>query len=197
MNKAARAALYIGLLLAAGVGAFLLGGALRGEPELNGTELENRPAVGDITLQSASGEVRLADYAGKYLVVFFGYTNCPDVCPLTMSRLGSIYRSMGEPEEMQVVMITVDPERDGPEEIGRYAAGFHPRFVGLGGSEEALDDASERFYVGANDDGMGLVLHSTQVMLVDPDSRFWRIYNDDSQRYLEQDLRALLDIRAG
>ena len=197
MNRVLQAALIIVLLMAAAVGAYSLGIVMRGEPELGGTELEGRPDVSDLALVGGDGSpVRLGDFAGRYLVVFFGYTNCPDVCPLTMSRLGSTYRSLGEPEGVQVVMITVDPERDTPEAIHRYASGFHPDFIGLGGSGEALDEAAARFYVGATGDPMGLIMHSTQVMLVDQRGGYWRVYSDDSQRYLEADLQALL-ARAG
>lgn len=181
------------LLLVAAVGAYSLGALVRGAPQLGGTELEERPQVGDLTLVAGNGErVSLADFQGDYLIVFFGYTNCPDVCPLTMARLGSIYRSLEEPEGLEVVMVTVDPERDDPGRIDGYAKGFHPDFVGLGGDEESLSRAAERFFVGHNHQADGLIAHNTQVLLVDRDGHFWRIYNDEAQRALEQDLRNLL-----
>lgn len=183
-----------GVLLFAGLGfaAFTVGSALRSH-DLAGTELEDRPSVADVTLVSGDGrELSLGDFQGRYVLVFFGYSRCPDVCPITMSRLGTIYRELGEPDDLEVVMITVDPEHDSPQVIDDYAKGFHPDFVGLGGGEEQLHAAARRFYVGANHDGHGGILHTSPVMLVDRDGRYWRVYNDDSQRYLEDDLRALL-----
>jgi protein SCO1/2 len=180
-------------LLALGVAAYSLGVLARGAAELHGTELEQPPAVGDVDLVGGSGErVSLAEYGGRYLLVFFGYTNCPDVCPLTMARLGSTYRALGEPEGLQVVMVTVDPERDSPATVDAFAKRFHPDFDGLGGADEQIADAAERFYIGYRDDGQGETIHGSQVLLVDRQSRLWRVYNDENQLYLEADLRSLL-----
>jgi protein SCO1/2 len=186
-------ALAVLALVALGVAAYSLGVLARGAPELHGTELEQPPAVGDVILEGSGGErVSLAEYGGQYLLVFFGYTNCPDVCPLTMARLGSTYRALGEPEALQVVMVTVDPERDTPQVIDAFAKRFHPDFKGLGGSDELIAAAAERFYIGYRDDGRGETIHGSQVLLVDRQSRLWRVYNDENQRYLEADLRTLL-----
>lgn len=192
-----RRTVIVGLALTAvaalGVMAYSLGVLMRGGPELHGTALEDPPSVADVTLVAAGGErVRLGDFQGKRLLVFFGYSNCPDVCPLTMARLSSMYRSLDEPDEVQVVMITVDPERDTPEVIGRYARGFHREFIGLGGAGEEVEAAAASFYVGHRDSGDGEVVHGSQVLLVDPSGRFERVYNDQAQLHLEADLQALL-----
>jgi protein SCO1/2 len=188
-------ALAVLALVALGVAAYSLGVLARGAPELHGTELEQPAAVGDVTLEASGGErVSLAEYGGRYLLVFFGYSNCPDVCPLTMARLGSTYRALGEPEELQVVMVTVDPERDSPKVIDDFAKRFHPDFDGLGGSDELIADAAERFYIGYRHDGQGETIHGSQVLLVDRQSRLWRVYNDENQLYLEADLRMLLSL---
>jgi protein SCO1/2 len=191
--KPAYLALAALALVALGVAAYSLGVLARGAPELHGTELEQPPAVGDVILEGSGGErVSLAEYGGRYLLVFFGYTNCPDVCPLTMARLGSTYRALGEPEELQVVMVTVDPERDTPDKVGAFAKRFHPDFEGLGGSDELIADAAERFYIGYRGNGQGETIHGSQVLLVDRQSRLWRVYNDENQQYLEADLRTLI-----
>jgi protein SCO1/2 len=196
LSSVRRAVLLVlaGLALAAlGLAAYSLGVLARGEPELHGTEIEQPPSVRDVVLTARGGEqVSLSAYAGSHLIVFFGYTNCPDVCPLTMSRLGSIYRGLDEPRNLSVVMITVDPDRDTPEVVDDYARGFHPAFDGLGGSRELVDAAASRFYIGHREDGHGGVLHGSQVLLVDPGGRFWRVYNDESQHYLQEDLKSLL-----
>ena len=180
-------------LVVLGAAAYSLGVIARGSPDLHGTALETPVPVADVSLLAANGEeVRLGDYRGKHVLVFFGYTNCPDVCPLTMARLGTIYRGLDEPDDLEVVMITVDPERDTPRVIDDYASGFHPDFQGLGGSQEAVDAAAEHFFIGHRGDGKGEIIHGSQVLLVDPQGRFSRIYNDSSQVHLEADLRTLL-----
>lgn len=182
-------------LAALGIAAYSLGVLARGAPALHGTELEQPVAVDDVALTAPGGrQVELAEYSGKHLLVFFGYTNCPDVCPLTMARLASIYRSLDEQEQekVQVLMVTVDPERDTPEVMSEYARRFHPDFNGLSGTPPLLATAAERFYIGHREHGSGEFSHSSQVLLVDPSSRFWRVYNDESQQHLEADLRSLL-----
>lgn len=165
----------------------------RGAPELHGTALEHPPTVSDVSLVAPGGEqVQLGDYRGKHLLVFFGFTNCPDICPMTMARLSRIYEALGTPEDLQVVMVTVDPANDTPEIIHDYAQGFHPAFDGLGGPQEALDAAAARFYIGHGQGGQGEIIHGSQVLLVDPQGRLSRVYNDEMQMYLEADLATLL-----
>ncbi|SRR5690625_4054221 len=162
-------------------------------PPSNGILLDNPPLMGDVELTGAGGErLALADLDARYLLVFFGYTNCPDVCPLTMTRLAETYRSLGEPDEMQVVMITVDPATDTPERVHEYAKAFHPDFLGLGGANSEIADAAQRFYVGFNSIADGLVAHSDPVALLGPDRRMRVIYTQDDIRHLENGLRAVL-----
>lgn len=74
----------------------------------------------------------LADFRGKAVVLFFDYTSCPDVCPTTLVRLAGVMAKLGDAaDRVQVVMLTVDPQRDTPERLATYMAGFHPSFVGL------------------------------------------------------------------
>ena len=159
----------------------------------NGIVLEEPPAMGDIELTAAGGErVALSDLDARYLLVFFGYTNCPDVCPLTMARLGDTYRNLDEPDEVQVVMITVDPATDTPARIQEYAENFHPDFIGLSGSNTEIANAARRFYVGFNDVGDGQVAHSDPVALLGPERNMRVIYTQDDVTHLEDDLRTVL-----
>ena len=232
MRRAVTIAVVAVALVALGLLAYNLGVFARGAPELHGTALEEPPMVANVELVAAGGEpVELGDYRGRHLLVFFGYTNCPDICPLTMARLSRIFEALGEPEDLQVVMVTVDPERDTPEVVDEYASNFHPDFEGLGGSPEVLNAAADRFYIGhrsvpqagdqSGDAGHGaehepdaggssaaadgssgdnaehnahpaLIIHSSQVLLVDPQGRFTHIYNESNQAYLQEDLQALL-----
>src|SRR5690625_2939132 len=104
-----------------------------------GTLIEPPLPAADFTLTSADGPVRLADLKGKVVVLFFGYTLCPDVCPMTLARLGQALEQLGDDaERVQVIMVSVDPERDTPERLKEYVRAFHPSFIGVTGTEEEL-----------------------------------------------------------
>jgi protein SCO1 len=190
-----RIALSAVLLVAAGAGAFALGTFLRPPPELAGTALQNPPDVGGVELVHAErGALTLHEAAGDAAVtlVFFGFTQCPDVCPITMARLAKIYTDLGEPDDVRVVMVTVDPETDTPDVIARYAAGFHPDFVGLGGSNPQIAVAARTFYVGYAALGGGQFTHSEAVAVVDREGRMRYVYGSDRVLRLEADLPELI-----
>lgn len=155
----------------------------------SGTEIKNPPDLAGIRLVSDDGEARgLEDWTGQNLLVFFGFTHCPDVCPLTMAYLAGLYEDLGEPDELQVVMITVDPERDTPEVLADYVKGFHPDFAGLTGSPGAITQAASRFYIGHRHGADGMVVHTDVVLLVDKQGRMRYVYNQDNLGALEEDL---------
>jgi protein SCO1/2 len=101
----------------------------------------------DFTLTSHLGEEVGPDLLGAHLkLVFFGYTSCPDVCPLTLSHLTRTFRGMDEGgDRIQVLFITVDPERDTPERLAEYLSAFHPSFLGLTGTEEEIRGVAQAF----------------------------------------------------
>jgi protein SCO1 len=194
VHRRFRLALVVAATLAAGSGAYLLGVALAPRPEPAGTELQNPPEVGGHPLVAPDGrEVTLVEAAdgARVTLVFFGFTRCPDVCPITMARLAKIYRDLGEPDDVQVVMITVDPEVDTPEVVGRYAAGFHPSFLGLSGSSGQIAVAARAFYVGYADVGGGQFTHTEVVAVVDRAGRLRYVYGSDKVARLEVDLELL------
>lgn len=91
---------------------------------------------------------RLEDFSGRLVVVFFGYTQCPDVCPTTMAEMGEVMRRLGtKAEQVQVAFITVDPERDTQELLSHYVPAFDPRFLGLWGDAEATARTARAFKV--------------------------------------------------
>lgn len=163
-------------------------------PELHGTSLKDPPSVRDVTLASTTGEtVQFGDWQGDLMLVFFGYANCPDVCPLTMAKLASAYRALGEPEGLQVIMVTVDPERDTPELLQKYVENFHPEFVGLTGTPQQIADASARFYATSLQQPDGQVSHNSHVTLIGRKGRVRVVYNQDKiDRLLQEDLELLL-----
>jgi protein SCO1/2 len=103
----------------------------------------------DFSLTDHTGKPRaLADYKGKVVVVFFGYTQCPDVCPTTMAEMASVMQKLGpQADQVQVAFITLDPERDTQELLAAYAPAFDKRFVGLRGTLDQTARVAKEFKV--------------------------------------------------
>jgi protein SCO1/2 len=103
----------------------------------------------ELNLLDHNGKARrLADFRGKVVVVFFGFVHCPDVCPTTLSELAAVARELGtDAERMQVLFVTVDPERDTPQVLRQYVPSFDPRFLGLYGDTEATARAAREFKI--------------------------------------------------
>jgi protein SCO1/2 len=101
------------------------------------------------TLTDHTGKQRsLSDFKGKAVVVFFGYTHCPDVCPTTMAEMAGVMKELGPlADKVQVLFITVDPERDTQELLSKYVPAFDPRFIGLTGDKAAIDKVAKEFKV--------------------------------------------------
>ena len=101
----------------------------------------------DFSLTDQNGQQRsIKDYAGKVVVVFFGFTQCPDVCPTTMAELASIKKTLGaDGDKLQAVFITVDPERDTPELLKAYMGNFDPTFVALRPTMAQLPDLAKSY----------------------------------------------------
>jgi protein SCO1/2 len=103
----------------------------------------------DFALPDHNGKLRtLADFKGKAVVVFFGYTHCPDVCPTTMSEMANVMQQLGpQADKVQVLFVTVDPERDTQEMLSKYVPAFDPRFLGLTGDKAATEKVAKEFRV--------------------------------------------------
>lgn len=195
MPQAIRLPLLAVLVVAAGAAAFLAGRALAPPPERVATVLDNPQDVADLELTNVTDErrVKLGELAAQtdWTLVFFGFVDCPDVCPLTMARLAETYRTLGEPDDLQVVMITVDPERDTGERLANYVRGFHPAFIGLGGSSQDVAAAARRFFVGYSGSGVEIV-HTEAVGLVDDRGRLRAVYGASKVGGIGDDLVDLL-----
>lgn len=142
-----RILLAVAVLLA----ALVLGLAFFWQPELPERPLPmaSAPAGGDFTLQSAGGPVALQDFRGKLVLVYFGYTYCPDICPTALAAIAEGLKLL-TPEELArvaVIFISVDPERDTPARLKEYAEFFHPAIVGVTGSPEELAAIARRYGV--------------------------------------------------
>jgi protein SCO1 len=99
----------------------------------------NKQFGSDFSLPDTTGKTRtLADYKGKAVVLFFGYTHCPDVCPTTLAELSQAMQQLGDKsKDVQVLMVTVDPARDTPQLLGQYVQAFNPSYVGLRPASDA------------------------------------------------------------
>jgi protein SCO1/2 len=103
-------------------------------------------SYGPFTLTDADGKTfSSASLAGKPYALFFGFTNCGDVCPTTLARLVKLREQAGAANKLAILFITTDPERDGPKEVGQYAKAFHSPIIGLTGSRAQIDQVTRQF----------------------------------------------------
>ena len=138
------------LLLAALAAGLLAGCDLPGSAKpFHGIDLTGADYARHLSLTDQNGQPRtLGDFKGKVVVVFFGYTQCPDVCPATMAELAEVKRALGKDgDKLQGIFVTVDPERDTAALLKSYMAGFDPSFVALRGTPEQTQAAAKEFKV--------------------------------------------------
>ncbi len=140
------------LLLAAATvltGCDKLPGLSGSKPGFKAIDITGAEYGSKLSLPDQNGQARtLADFKGKLTVVFFGYTQCPDVCPTTMAELAQVKKALGKDgERVQGVFITVDPERDTPELLKAYMSGFDPSFIALRGTPEQTAATAKDFKV--------------------------------------------------
>jgi len=156
---------------------------------------------GDFSLTGPEGEtVSLEDFRKKVVLIYFGYTFCPDVCPITLSNLKLLMLGLGEKaEDVQVIFISIDPERDTYEKLKDYVPYFHPTFIGLTGSEAdiaALAKKYQTFYLKQNveSEAVYLMAHTDVVILVDQSGRYRGRYKSKyDMDKLTTDIRWLLE----
>jgi protein SCO1/2 len=135
----------------------------------------------DFSLTDTNGNpFRLSDQKGKIVLVFFGYTHCPDVCPVTLSQYKQIKQQLkNQAEDIRFVFITVDPQRDTIEAMRRYVPNFDPQFIGLTGSPEQIEQVKQSYGVysennPADEQGNYLVDHTARIYLIDQQGN-WRL----------------------
>ncbi len=131
------------------VSALLLAGCDGGTAKFNSVDITGANYARDFALVDHTGARRtLADYRGKVVAIFFGFTQCPDVCPTTLADMAQVKKQLGKDgDQLQVLFITVDPERDTQDVLARYVPGFDPSFVGLYGSPEQTAATAKEFKV--------------------------------------------------
>jgi protein SCO1 len=141
-------------------------------------------------LQTGNAPFKLNDLPEKVKLVFFGYTFCPDVCPLTLANIKSVYEQLPpyQQKEVAAVFVSVDPERDTPDRLGEYARAFHPAFYGVQVPAAALEKVKQEYGVfaqkrelDASQSAAGyLVDHTAVVYLIDKDDKLRAIYPSDA-----------------
>lgn len=124
-----------------------LAGCGREAPRYTGVDVTGADWGRDFSLQDPEGRTRtLADFRGRYVLLFFGFTHCPDVCPTALTRAKEVKRLLGaDGERLQVIFVTIDPERDTPALLREYTAAFDPSFLGLRGDPEATKRTAAEF----------------------------------------------------
>ena len=184
----------------AALAALALAACDGGQPKFKSTDITGVDYGRSLELTDHSGKPRrLEDFRGKAVVVFFGFTRCPDVCPTTLADAAQAMKQLGpDADRVQVLLVTVDPERDTRKVLAEYVTGFDPRFLGLVGDLEATRRAAKEFKVyfekrpGRTPDSYS-VDHSAQSYVIDPQGRL-RLFvrHDRIAEDLADDLRVLL-----
>ena len=195
VNRLRRATLLMGLTV-------LLAACGKAGPSFQSLDITGNKEFGqDFSLQDPQGKTRtLADYKGKAVVMFFGYTHCPDVCPTTMAELNQVMQTLGpDAQRVQVIFVTVDPQRDTPALMGLYVPAFNPAFVGLRPADDAaLKEVTKAFRVVVNKvEGSTptnyTIDHTAGIYVFDPSGQL-RLFMrpDESVDAMAKDLKTLL-----
>jgi protein SCO1/2 len=167
-------------------------------PQFRSTDITGAPYGHTLELADHTGKPRrLEDWRGKAVVLVFGFTHCPDVCPTTLADIALALKELGnDAERVQVLMVSVDPERDTPEALAKYVTAFDPRFVALRGDLEATRKVAQEFKVYFEKRKQGesyTVDHSAQSYVIDPQGKLRLLVRHDRiAQDLAPDLRALL-----
>jgi len=120
-----------------------------GKPQFNNTDITGADYGKALQLADQTGKVRtLADFKGSAVLIFFGFTQCPDVCPTTLAEMKAVKAQLGEDgKRFQVVFVTVDPERDTQELLAQYVGAFDPTFIGLRGDPDTTAKVAKDFKI--------------------------------------------------
>ena len=169
-------------------------------PAFTNTDVTGLGYARDFALKDFNGKPRsMADFKGKAVVIFFGYTQCPDICPTTMHDLGEVMKQLGpSADKVQVLFITVDPERDTAQLLSQYVPAFDKRFLGLTGTLPEIDKTAKDFHVyyqkveGKTKDSYSMD-HTAGLYIYDPEGRI-RVFagNTAPMDSIVHDLKILL-----
>ena len=170
------------------------------QQKFSAVDITGSPWGKDFRLTDHNGQsTSLANFKDKAVVLFFGYTNCPDMCPLTMYKLATAMEKLGEDaKRVQVLFVTLDPKRDTPDILKKYSTAFHPSFVGVYGDEQTTQETAKDFKVfyqhqKPDKSGFYTVDHMGPSFVFDSQGRLRLFIADQhSADMIAQDLRTLL-----
>lgn len=169
-----------------------------GGPKFKSTDITGAPYGKALELADAQGRARrLEDFRGKALVLFFGFTHCPDICPTTLAEVAGAVKTLGaDAERVQVLFVTLDPERDTGKALADYVHAFDPRFIALRGDAAATQRVAKEFKIFYEKRAQGATYtidHSAQTYVLDPQGRLrLMVRHDRIGQDLAPDLRTLL-----
>ena len=185
--------------IAALVVALILAGCEGGGPKFRNTDITGADYAKDFALTDHNGKLRtLADFRGKAVVVFFGFTRCPDVCPTTLVELKQVMTKLGaDGDKVQVLFVTVDPERDTQAVLSQYVPAFDPRFLGMSADAATTLKTAKDFKVyfekrkGSSPQDY-TIDHTAASFVYDPAGRLRLYVKHDQLATLAEDLKVLL-----
>ena len=183
------------LIVMAGITIYILT-----PPQMFGALLDPPKPMQNFSLTSSQGPVTLKDFNGKLVLIFFGYTSCPDVCPTTLANLRQALNLLSTDlaSQVQVIFVSVDPQRDTPEKLANYVHIFNPAFIGLTGTKEQIDTVTQNFGIFYNinpkdANGFYSVDHTATTNVLDRQGRLTVMWsNGTTSSEIASDLRNLL-----
>ncbi len=188
-----RKILWAGFILLSGLILIALASSLVKKHEFNGAEISPAPKAPEISLIDQNGQpFSLETQRGKVTLIYFGYTNCPDNCPITMAKLKQVFTELkSQSNDIEVIMVTTDPSRDTPDRLKGYLGNFNPRFFGLSGSYADLENVWKDYGVSVLDGGE---THSDRIYVIDREGNLRLTFPFEmSPADIVADLRTLLD----
>ena len=179
------------------IGVFYVINNIKTKEGYNGSYMEKK--LPDFILKDHNEiDIALSDFKGKFILLNFGYTSCPDICPATLANLRQVYDGIENNQDIKVVFISVDRDRDNFEKLKSYVTYFHKDFVGLSGTEDQMSkvkDAFNIFYFKEGDESEEnyLITHPTSIYLVDRSNKLILRYpHSISSSEIVEDLNKLL-----
>ena len=173
---------FLGIGIVLGLALMLVGWKVLAQPyTYQGSLIDPPVPAADFQLNNQHGDTfHLSEQRGKVVLIFFGYTHCPDVCPVALSEFKQVKKQLGDlADQVEFVFITVDPERDTAEVLGQYLANFDPTFIGLSGTPDELEPVYKSYgvYHEKTDTGSAagyLVDHTARMYVIDAQGN-WRL----------------------
>lgn len=190
--------------LSAGIGLWTAQLLLKPELDVQFTELKVFPqprTLKPMVLQGAGGNISLQDFKGKWVVVFFGYTHCPDVCPTALSTLADAFSRVADDQKPEVLFVSVDPKRDTPDKLTEYVKFFNPNFHAATAEDSILKQLTKQFsaifYLAEPDqNGAYDVDHTASMFVVNPKGQLFGVFSAPQKaKKLAKDFELLAGIK--